>query len=94
MAGPVLATAGDIITDLAELPGEALVTQAYIAHVLGVTARTVRNMVVRNELPGPIQMGRRVYWVAGVLRTYMREAAEREAERAAAEIRRYKALRP
>ena len=78
------------ITALADLPERALLSEAYLAEVFGVTDRTVRRMVERGELPPPLPIGSRPLWLAGrVLRHIEANAdrAEEDARQEAARIR-------
>lgn len=40
-----------------------LITKQQAAQILGVTLRTVNNLVHTEELPQPKKIGRRVYWI-------------------------------
>ncbi len=40
-----------------------LLTKADAAMLLGVHIRTIENMILRNELPRPKSLGRRVHWL-------------------------------
>ena len=80
------------ITDLAELPPAALVSPALLARVLGVTERTLRRLVERSELPQPLALGTRKYWLAGRIVTWLEsrsDIAERETHERAKKIRQF-----
>jgi predicted DNA-binding transcriptional regulator AlpA len=83
-----------VITDLADLRADDYVRADYLADVFQVTPRTVRRMVERGELPEPVKLGRRDYWVAGQVREHIAESARRaqaEAEHRARKIERLRA---
>ncbi|WP_407922825.1 helix-turn-helix transcriptional regulator [Acidihalobacter aeolianus] len=48
-------------------------TKADVASYLGVTIRTVDNLVLRGELPGPQHIGRRVYWLKEEFDNHIRD---------------------
>lgn len=82
---------GRVVIRLAELPAQTLLDERALAASLGLTMRTVRRMVRRNELPPPVPFGGRSTWmVANVLAHFARRAeraardAERETQRLAA----------
>jgi excisionase family DNA binding protein len=41
------------------------IDQHDVAKYLGVSTRTVRNLVKRSELPAPIRIGRNQFWLKG-----------------------------
>lgn len=95
MSASVEATAdtqpAGVLTELAMLPENALLTEDALAKAFGVVARTIRRMVTRRELPPPIPVGGRSVWFAGRVLAWLAaeaERREREAERHAAKIRR------
>lgn len=57
-----------------------LITKQKAAGILGVTVRTLNNLIAADELPQPKKIGRRVYWIKdefeGFLRTRLSCAAE------------------
>jgi hypothetical protein len=68
-----------IITGLANLPEEALVSTDDLAAALGCTGRCVRQMVCRGELPaGIIVAGRKVWIVGRVVEFLHRRSADAE----------------
>jgi len=78
-----------IMTGLATLPPDSMLTEAALAGALGVTSRTIRRMSGRFELPPPVRLAGRAIWIAGRVREHIQARAERaarEAERAAAKI--------
>lgn len=80
-----------VITDLAELPKEALLDEKAIAKAFGVCARTIRRMVTRYELPPPIRVAGKSMWISGrVLDWFNNEAekAEKDAKKIIERIRR------
>lgn len=50
-----------------------LITKQEVAAKLGVTVRTVDNLVYRGELPAPKHIGRRVYWIKEEFDRYLRQ---------------------
>lgn len=73
---------GVIVTRLAELPDRALLDERALAHVFGVTKRTVRRMVGRYELPPPVRLAGRATWQAGQVLRWFEGRAERLAREA------------
>lgn len=63
------------LVQFAEYPPDTLIDKDALAQALSVSARTLRRMVARFELPPPIKLGRRRYWVVGKLRAYLTERA-------------------
>ena len=70
------------ITRLAELPAQTLLDERAVAEVFAVTARTIRRMVARFELPPPIRMAGRSTWIAGRILEHVNERAKRAALKA------------
>lgn len=85
-------TSGIIITKLAELPEKALMDERALAEVLGVTKRTIRRMVARYELPPGILFGGRKRWQAGQVLRWFEAEAERMADQAEKEARKFRSL--
>lgn len=81
-----------VITDLAVLPERSLVGEAWLAKALGVTERTIRNMVTRYELPPPVRLGGRSMWLVGRVLDYIDGTALRMAEEAMREAERIREL--
>lgn len=80
---------GSVIDTLARMEARTLLNEIALAHALGVSTRTVRRLVVRNEIPPGVKLGARRVWLAGdVLGHVQRRAdkAAREAERTARRI--------
>ena len=73
---------GLCLTMLAELPGDAMLDSVALSRYLSVSTRTLRRMVGRGELPQGVQLGGRRIWLAGKIRDYVRNAADRQAARA------------
>jgi excisionase family DNA binding protein len=44
---------------------EDKIDQHDVAEYLGVSTRTVRNLIKRGELPPPIRIGRQQFWLKG-----------------------------
>ena len=74
-------TAG-ILTMLANLPADALVDEAAMGRAFAVSCRTIRRMVDRYELPPPIRIAGKSVWIAGRVRAYINDAAERKEKKA------------
>ena len=85
---------GVLIDGLAHLEAAALLDEERLAAILGVTARTVRRMVDRGELPASFRFGRRSTWLAGRIVQHLERAAQQAEEGAAAAAERYRAQRP
>jgi predicted DNA-binding transcriptional regulator AlpA len=69
-----------IVTDLAELPSEAIVFKKALATMLGKCTMTVDRMVKRGELPRPIRFTNQDVWTAGVLREHMSQRLDAAAK--------------
>ena len=85
------AAGGFITTKLAEMPGDTLMDTAELAALLRVSSRTIRRMVYCGELPKGIKMGGRRLWLAGNLRGYLKDEAERCASLAKISAQRFRA---
>jgi hypothetical protein len=81
------------ITGLAALPGKTLIDERALALIFNVTARTIRRMVARRELPPPVPLAGRSTWVVERLIAHIEARAERAARKAEQEARRIEALR-
>ena len=82
----------DIITGLAELPSQTLLSEKALADSFGVTPRTVRRMVARFELPPPVTMGGRSTWISDRVLAHLEARAEKAAKKAEQEARRIESL--
>jgi predicted DNA-binding transcriptional regulator AlpA len=78
-----------VIVDLASMPAKAILNEQALARALGVTQRTIRRMVQRNELPPPIPLAGQAVWFAG----RVLEHAETRAARAEKDAGRRQAAR-
>jgi predicted DNA-binding transcriptional regulator AlpA len=65
-----------VTTEFAQYPPETLLDQEALAQVLGVSTRTIRRMVDRDELPPGIALGRKRAWLAGKVRDFLSARAE------------------
>lgn len=77
---------GTIIDTLARMEPRTIINQIALAHALGVSTRTLRRLVARNELPPGVRLGARRVWLAGDVLGHLQhrtEKAAREAERTA-----------
>jgi len=73
---------GVLLAELAEFPDRAIVDEARLAYYLRITPRTIRRMVVRLELPPPIDFAGRKVWFVGRILNHLEvfmERAERKA---------------
>ena len=70
-------------TNLAQYPPGTLLSEESLANALKVSARTLRRMVARYELPPGIRLGGRKVWVVEKVREYLADRAERLAKEAA-----------
>jgi len=68
---------GVCLTELAGLPDAALVDERALAACLRTSTRTLRRMVHRGEIPQGLKLGGRRMWLAGKVRNYLSEQAER-----------------
>jgi len=83
--------AGMMIDELARLPDRAILDEARLAGVFGVTPRTVRRMVDRFELPPAVPLAGRSVWLVGRVLAYLDSkaaTAEQEAAQHARKITR------
>jgi len=85
---------GLLIDQLARLPEKAILDAARLAGILRVTARTVRRMVLRNELPAPIRLAGRSVWLAGRVLAHIEAAVERAERETERQFRRTQQLSP
>ena len=87
---PVSQGPGILIDTLARLPEKTILDEARLAHILQVSARTVRRMVMRFELPPSTKLAGRSVWMAGNVLAHIEagmQRSERDAERYARRIR-------
>jgi predicted DNA-binding transcriptional regulator AlpA len=66
-----------IILGLAALPEKAILTEAALATTIGVTQRTIRRMVQRNEIPPPVPLAGQAVWFAGGVLAYIQSRIDR-----------------
>jgi len=50
-----------------------LLTRQDAAKILGVTVRTLNNLIHSRELPPPKRIGRRVYWLEDEFESFLRK---------------------
>ena len=63
-------------------------TKAELCRALNCSERTLQRMIERFELPPPMTLGGRKVWIAGKVRAWLAEAAERKEAEALKEARR------
>ena len=63
-------------SELAELPADRLLTDFDLARIFAVCTRSIRRRVRMGQLPPPVKLGQRAYWIAGHLRDFLRAKAE------------------
>jgi excisionase family DNA binding protein len=51
---------------------DSLLTPEIVASLLGVTRRTIYNMVSAGEIPGAVHLGRRLRFNSGAIRAWLR----------------------
>ena len=66
-----------LVVSLALLPEKSLLDEAHLAAALQVSPRTVRRMVGRSQLPPPVQLGGRSFWMVGKVLQHIESALER-----------------
>jgi predicted DNA-binding transcriptional regulator AlpA len=66
-----------IILGLAALPEKAILTEAALATAIGVTQRTIRRMVQRNEIPPPVPLAGQAVWFSGNVLNHIQSRMER-----------------
>ena len=69
-------TRGMLIDKLARLPEDTILDEKSLADIIDVSARTLRRMVLRNELPPSIPLGGHAVWLAGRILQYLNSSAE------------------
>lgn len=85
---------GMVLDGLANMPKEAMLDEPGLAKTLQVSSRTIRRMVVRDELPPPIPLGGRSMWLVGRVLAHFDAAAERLTQEARARQRRLRSYVP
>ena len=58
------------------LPEKSLLDEAHLAAALQVTPRTIRRMVGRSQLPPPVQLGGRSFWMVSTSSQFLAAAKE------------------
>jgi excisionase family DNA binding protein len=64
------------------------IDQHDVAKYLGVSARTVRNLIRRDELPPPVRIGRRRFWLKDKFTRWLRDDKMTSAQPISAKQRR------
>lgn len=80
-----------VIISLAELPRDAILDETALAKVFGVTARTVKRMVARYELPPPILLASKRSWKVGAVQDWIDESVVRTEKDARRQVQRLRA---
>ena len=81
-----------VMDGLAVLAPKTLVSEHALANAFCVSARTIRRMVSRHELPPPVRIAGRATWVVERILAHIDARAARAAQDAEREERRLKAL--
>ena len=55
---------------------DELIDHNEVAKVLGVTTRTLRTWVRKGQVPGPIRIGRKQFWVKSVFDAWLKDRAQ------------------
>jgi predicted DNA-binding transcriptional regulator AlpA len=71
---------GLCLTGLAELPDNSYLDDKALGAALDVSARTIRRMTTRHELPPPVRLAGRSLWIAGKVRVWIADRAEQAAK--------------
>jgi predicted DNA-binding transcriptional regulator AlpA len=79
-----------VLLGLAELDPKAMVDQAALAELLGVSSRTIRQMVKRFEIPPPIRLNSRSVWFVGKVLEHLEARAKLAQDKADKEAKKYK----
>lgn len=69
-------THGLLIDKLARLPDDTILDEKGLAGIFEVSARTLRRIVKRNELPPSIPLGGHSVWLSGRILNYLNAIAE------------------
>ena len=70
---------GSVMDGLARMETRTMLNETALAHELGVSTRTVRRLVTRNELPPGVKLGARRVWLAGDVLGHVQRRADRAA---------------
>ena len=55
---------------------DELIDHNEVAKVLGVTTRTLRTWIKNAQIPGPIRIGRKQFWVKSVFDAWLKDRAQ------------------
>ncbi len=55
---------------------DELIDHNEVAKVLGVTTRTLRTWLKDGQVPGPIRIGRKQFWVKSVFDAWLKDRAQ------------------
>ncbi len=91
---PPTVPGGLMIDGFAMMPEKNILNGNQLASILGVTTRTLRRMVIRNEVPPPIRLAGNAAWLAGHVLAHFEAAAEQARHEAEREARRIRQLSP
>lgn len=67
----------DTLTALTRMPPETLLSERALAQCLCVAGKTIRRMSVRGDIPKPLRIGKRKYWKAGFVASWIDQLAQR-----------------
>ncbi len=79
---------GIVISSLAELPDNALITEKALADIFSCSTATIKRAVARRELPQPIRMFAKPSWTAGAITKHVNARLETAQAKYEAEMQR------
>lgn len=56
---------------------DELIDHHTVAKILGVTTRTLRTWIKGSQIPAPVRLGRKQFWVKPVLEAWLKDRAEK-----------------
>ena len=60
---------------------DELIDHHTVAKILGVTPRTLRTWIKDSQIPAPVRIGRKQFWVKPVLDAWLKGQAEKGCDR-------------
>jgi predicted DNA-binding transcriptional regulator AlpA len=91
-SGAVAASPATTTINLGEYGDGTYLTKPEMGRVFNCSDRTLQRMVERFEIPPPMTLGGRKVWIAGKVRAWLADAAERREAEALKEARRLRAF--
>lgn len=73
-------------------PDKYILNAQELAQALGCSLRTLTRRIQRFEVPEPVRVGKERYWVAGIVKEWLTNAASRQAAESEKEARRLRVI--